>query len=149
MSKTSELQSLGIAVLRVVVGAAFLIHGGQKLFVFGFHGVGAFFAQLGIPAFLAPVVTLVEFLGGAALILGLFTRWAALLIAADMVGAILFVHGKNGFFLPNGFEYALTMLAANLGLALAGAGAFALDNILGKGSEKLSSTAPGSRSAAA
>jgi uncharacterized membrane protein YphA (DoxX/SURF4 family) len=40
---------------------------------------------------------------------------------------------KNGFFLPRGFEYALTLLGANVGLALTGAGAYALDNMLFKG----------------
>ncbi len=39
----------GLAVLRVVVGIVFLMHGGQKLFIYGFHNVGSFMHQLGIP----------------------------------------------------------------------------------------------------
>jgi putative oxidoreductase len=69
------------------------------------------------------------FLGGAALLLGLFTRWAAAPIAFSMLVAIVTVHLKGGFFAPKGVEYPLTMLAANLALILTGAGAFALDNL--------------------
>ena len=122
----------GLAILRVVVGIVFLMHGGQKLFIFGFHNVAGFMQQLGIPLpqVAGVVVTLVEFLGGLALLLGLFTRWAALLIACDMLVAVTVVHLRGGFFLPKGFEYALTMLAASVTLALAGPGAGALDTLL-------------------
>lgn len=127
-------QAWGIALVRAVVGVVFLAHGSQRLFSFGFRGVAGFFAHLGIPApaFSAVVVTLVEFIGGIALLLGVGTRVAALLLAIDMIGAIVFVHGKAGFFLPAGFEYALTMLAVNLGLLLAGPGAAAIDNAIGR-----------------
>jgi putative oxidoreductase len=128
--KTNEnFASWGIALLRAVVGIVFLVHGGQKLFVFGIHGVAGMFTQFGIPAFLAPIVAFVEFVGGFALLLGIATRVAAALIAIDMLGAILLVHGKNGFFLPNGYEFALTLLAANVALVLTGAGALALDSL--------------------
>jgi putative oxidoreductase len=127
-------QTWGIALLRAVVGIVFLAHGSQKLFSYGFAGVAGFFAHAGIPvpAVSAVVVTLVEFLGGLALLLGIGTRVAALLLALDMLGAIVFVHGKAGFFLPTGFEYALTLLVANLGLLLAGPGAAALDNAISR-----------------
>lgn len=126
--------STGLAILRVVVGIVFLMHGGQKLFVFGFHNVGGFMHQLGIPlpAVSGAVVTVVEFFGGLALVLGLFTRWAAALIACDMLVAVTVVHLRGGFFLPRGFEYALTLLAASITLALAGPGAAALDTLLGR-----------------
>ena len=133
-SKSYATPACGIAVVRVVAGVVFLAHGYQKLFGFGFHGVAGFFGHAGIPlpAISAVVVTLVEFLGGAALLVGLFTRAAALLLALDMVGAILFVHLKNGFFLPTGYEFALTLLAVNIGLVLAGPGALAVDNKIGR-----------------
>ncbi len=130
----SRLQAIGIALVRFAVGLVFLIHGSQKLFIYGFGGVTGAFAHMGIPlaGVSAVVVTLVEFLGGLALILGVFTRWAALLLAIDMLGAIAFVHGRNGYFLPQGFEYALTLLLANAGLAFAGSGAYALDRLFGR-----------------
>ena len=134
MSNTSSSPSWGTTVLRVIVGVVFLVHGSQKLFSFGFSGVTAFFTHAGIPlpAVAAPVVTLVEFLGGMALILGVGTRVAALLLACDMLGAIVFVHFKGGFFMPTGYEFALTMLAANLSLALTGSGAASVDGVIAK-----------------
>ena len=82
------------------------------------------------PAAAAVVLTLVEFVGGALLVLGLFTRWAAWLLAIDMVVAILLVHLKKGFFNPQGFEYPLTLLATNIAIALAGPGAASVDGVI-------------------
>ncbi len=77
-------------------------------------------------------MTLVEFFGGIALILGVATRLAALAIAIDMAVAILAVHFKNGFFMPTGYEYAFTLLGANICLILTGAGSFSVDGLFGK-----------------
>jgi putative oxidoreductase len=96
--------------------------------------VAGFFAQVGIPApmLTAVVVTMVELLGGLALLLGLFTRWAAIPLAIIMGGAILTVHAAGGFFLPDGFEFVLTLLAANVALACLGSGAASVDGLLQK-----------------
>jgi putative oxidoreductase len=122
------LQSCGLTVLRVVVGIVFLVHGYQKLFTFGFHGVAAMFGHLGIPlpGFFGVVVTLVEFVGGILLILGVATRIAAALIAIDMTVVILAVHLRNGFFNPRGVEFPLTLLASMVCLMIAGGGALSL-----------------------
>jgi putative oxidoreductase len=135
--QTSDPQrmGLGIAALRFIVGVVFLVHGSQKLFVYGFSGVAGSFGHIGIPipAVSAVVVTLVEFLGGLALIAGLFTRWAAILLAINMTVAVLAVHAKHGFFASaGGYEYALTLLVASISLALAGPGVCAVDNLLAK-----------------
>jgi len=133
MSNNSS-RSWGLAVLRVVAGTVFLMHGQQKLFHFGLHGVSGLLGSLGIPlpVFFAVVLTAVEFLGGIALILGIATRLAAALLAIDMIVAILKVHLKNGFFAPTGVELPLTLLAAVLCLALSGAGAASVDGLFGK-----------------
>ena len=124
-------QSLGLAVLRIVVGIVFLAHGYQKLFKFGFHGVAGMLGHMGvpIPAVFAVILTLVEFVGGILLITGLATRIPALLLAIDMIVAILLVHAKNGFFNPTGFEFPLVLLAGTICLVLAGGGAASLEKL--------------------
>lgn len=133
MSDVSN-QSWGIAVLRVVVGAVFLAHGVQKVFTFGHAGVTGMLGSMGfpLPGVLSVVLMAVEFLGGAALVLGFLTRWAAGLNAFDMAVAILLVHLKNGFFNPGGFEFPLTLLAACIVLVLHGPGAASVDGALAK-----------------
>jgi putative oxidoreductase len=125
---SSSASAWGLLLLRLAVGAVFVMHGGQKIFVMGYRGVAGFLGPMGfpLPTVAAIVLMAVEFLGGLALILGIFTRYAAALLAADMLVAMLAVHLKNGFFLPRGFEYTLVLLAANLALLLSGPGALAL-----------------------
>jgi putative oxidoreductase len=125
-------QGWATAILRVVTGIVFLAHGYKKIFADGLSAFAGFLSQAGIPApnFFAPVVAGLELVGGLALIAGLFTRWAAILLAIEMLAAAVTVHLRNGFFLPNGYEYALVLLAASVSLFLAGSGECAVDNII-------------------
>lgn len=130
-------QSYGITLVRVALGLVMVMHGAQKVFTFGYGGVVGAFTQMGIPAptLSAALVMGAEFLGGLALLLGLFTRVAALPVAATMLGALVMVHLKAGFFLPNGIEFVLTLLASSVALVLTGPGALALDNLRGRARE--------------
>jgi len=137
MSSLTALPSrlnAALAVLRGAVGVIFVAHGAQKLFVFGPAAVGGAFGQMGIPAagVVGPLVGAVEFLGGLALIAGLLTRLASVGLALVMLGAISMVHLSAGFFLPDGFEFALALLAATGALALAGPGAYSLDALVAR-----------------
>ena len=122
----------GIAVLRIVTGLVFMVHGGQKLFVTGIGGVTAWFASMGMPlaVVMAPYIAILEFAGGIALVVGLLSRPVALLLVGDMLGAILFVHGRGGFFVPDGVEFVGMMATAALTIAVAGPGSFAADDAL-------------------
>ena len=129
---TPQRVSAGLAVLRVVLGIIFIAHGAQKFFVFGIEGAINAFGQMGVPlnTVTAPLVAVLELFGGAALIIGLLTRVIAAGLALDMLGAILFVKAKGGFFSPNGVEFELILFGAAVALALTGAGAFSVDAAL-------------------
>lgn len=124
---------LGLLIIRIVVGVVFIAHGVQKLFIFGFPGVTVGFAKMGIPApdVTGPFIALLEFSAGFAILFGLLTRLAALGLLCDMLGAMWFVHLKNGFFLPTGFEYPLSLAAASAMLLVTGAGAISIDGLIG------------------
>ncbi len=119
----------GALLLRLTLGALFLIHAGLKIFVFTPAGTAQFFQSLGLPGFLAYLTILVEVAGGLALILGIYVRWAALATCVVLLGAIFTVHGQNGFFFSNpngGWEYPAFWAVALLVQALLGEGAYAL-----------------------
>lgn len=114
--------------LRLGVGVIFLVHGLGKLlaigpFPAGIENTAAYLTSLGIPAALlaAWLVALIETLGGLTIILGLWTRLAALLLSINMLAAILVVHLPEGFYKSNG-ELPLLLLAATLTLLFAGPG---------------------------
>lgn len=123
-------------VLRVSLGTIFLAHGLQK--ISGFGEIVKFFAAIGLPTILPYVVTGIETVGGAFLILGLFTRSAAVGIIMIMVGAIITVKFDKGFL--NGYEFDVSLLAMAVALVLSGSNTLSLGNLfrslLGKSSEK-------------
>lgn len=121
-----------LAVLRVALGIVFVAHGGQKLFIYGIDGVSGAFAQLGMPAFLGPLVGASELLGGIALIAGFLTPVAAAGLSLIMLGAIFKVHLPAGFFMPQGFEFAFALLAGLVSLILVGAGTYSVDGVLAR-----------------
>lgn len=120
----------GLLALRVGLGSVFFAHGAQKVLgLFGGPGLSGtvqFMGQMGIPAPLAYLAALTEFLGGLAVLTGILPRLAALGLMVVMAVAILQVHLPNGFFAPKGFEYPFALFFAALALLLAGPGRLAL-----------------------
>ena len=116
-----------LLVLRVVLGIIMLYHGWPKVTnlggtIEGFTGMG-----IPLPALSAVFATVAEVGGGLLLIIGALTDIAGLLIAIDMLGAITFVHAKNGFAVnEGGVEWPLALLAMGLAIALAGPGKFSV-----------------------
>ena len=129
-----------LGILRAVTGIIFAAHGVQKLFVYGLDGVVAGFTQMGVPgaAIAGPMVALLEFAGGIALFFGLLTRAFAVGLAGVMIGAIVFTHWSAGFFMPNGYEFVLALLAAAVTFSITGAGRYSLDAVLRRSSTSAS-----------
>jgi len=127
---------------RLTLGIIFFAHGSQKLLGWfggsGWSGTIQFFEQSGVPAFLAVLLIITEFFGGIAIILGFFTRLAALGLTIAMLVAIFKVHLPNGFFLnwfnvPNmghGIEYNLALIGLSLSLLVWGAGNLSVDQMI-------------------
>lgn len=128
-SPTPRQLDVALLILRLIIGAIFVAHGGQKLFTYGIDGVAAGFGQMGIPfpSLMAPFISLLEFAGGIALVVGVLTRLAALGLAFNMLGAIVFAHLQAGFFLPNGIEFALALFGSAALLTMTGSGTYSLD----------------------
>lgn len=121
----------GALLLRLTLAVAFLAHAGMKVFVFTPAGTAKFFASLGLPPALAYLTIAVETIGAIALILGLWTRVAAVILIPGLLGAIVTVHFHAGFFFNNpqgGWEYPAFWILALAVQAMVGPGAYALDN---------------------
>ena len=137
LSPMNRLAEFAPLVVRIIAGIIMAAHGFQKLQA-GPGNFGGFLAQLGVPlpTLMGYVVTLVELGGGILLIIGLFSRLAALLLTIDLVVAILLVKVNVGFLSPQGgggagAELDLALIAGFLVILLAGPGSLSLDRALG------------------
>lgn len=129
-ARTSASQ-LGIALLRIALGAMFLAHGLLKVLVFTLPGTAGFFESVGFPGFLAYVVVPAEILAGIALLAGFRTRLVAAATIPLLIGAAS-VHLGNGWLFSSangGWEYPVYLVVAALAQSLLGSGAFAFDNL--------------------
>lgn len=123
---------VGLLILRIALGVVFIYHGGQKLFGlfggYGLVGTAQWMGSIGIPL---PFVSALaagsaEFFGGAALLLGLWTRIAAVPMVFTMLVAIISAHWGKFDARTGGMEYPLTLAAALLALALIGGGRYTI-----------------------
>lgn len=129
-SWAAKWTDLALLFLRVTTGLVFFMHGWQK-WQGGVDQTSAFLASLQFPApeLLAPLLIAVEIIGGAALVLGVYTRLAAKLTGIVAIVALLTVHVSKGFFIATGgYEFVLLILAACVVLLVFGGGTWSLDH---------------------
>jgi putative oxidoreductase len=126
-------------IARLLVGTVMAVHGWQKLTEMTPAGFGeGMLGMLGVPApvLFGWIVTLIELVGGVALLLGALTRVVALLNAGVLVGALLLVKVDIGLIAPTGAEMPgaeleFGLLAGLLAVALLGPGKPSVDHALG------------------
>ncbi|GGP82127.1 DoxX family protein [Streptosporangium pseudovulgare] len=131
-----RIRPFALLLGRIGIGVIFLVHGWQKFTTMGISGTTAFFEQIGIPlpGLAAPAVAVLEVVGGIALIVGAALPVFGVLLALDMIGAIVFVHGANGFAADKGgYEFVLALAAAALAIGFSGGGALAADGLWRRG----------------
>jgi putative oxidoreductase len=121
----------------VIVGLTLFAHGAQKLFGWwdgpGLTGIRGWLSGMGfrLPALMGLLVGLSEG-SGLLFALGLFTPFAALVMASAMVVAIGSVHWQKGWWLSKGgYEYNLVLYGASVAVAAIGPGRFSLDHAIG------------------
>ena len=142
------MAGLGLLALRLTLASILVAHGAHTLFgAWAGPGIGpggiaaeaAAYAALG----LQPATTIVtvsgvlQLLGGALLTIGFLTRWASLLLLADVGLGVWKIQWPWGFFLNytdaagrgHGLEYGLLMAGALVCLVLAGAGEWSVDGV--------------------
>lgn len=130
MSQSSSFSlDRGLLLIRAALGVVFVMHGWQKLALYGLAGTTGFLSELGIPlpGLNAAALIGAELVGGALLLAGAGTRVVSLILAFTMAVAALVVHGSGGFFLPTGYEYAATLGLISMAMAFTGAGRYSVD----------------------
>jgi len=138
-----RLQPLALLLMRLALGAIMVAHGYHKVFG-GLHHHAQMVASLGLPAWLGYVSAFTEFFGGLLILVGLFTRVAALGVCLDLFVAIWKVHLHNGLIgSPDrpGYEFALAAFALAFAIIFFGGGPIAIDHILrggGRGASRRS-----------
>lgn len=134
----NRLRPAAPLVLRVVIGALFIWHGIDK-FDGGIDMVEGAFSSWGVPApaLTAPLTAVIELLAGVALVLGIGTRIAAMLLSVVMIGALIYVKQDLGVissgseFVPPGAELDLALLAGLVALIVIGPGRVSIDEQVG------------------
>ena len=136
MQSLEKLKPLALLLLRAGLGVIFIFHGYPKLFTHTHEMMGGF-QKMGFPGYFVYIAGVLEFFGGLVLILGLFTRIAALLLAGEMAVAVLKVHLPQGAITDvKNYEFPMILAAACFLLATMGAGLISLDQAIYRGGGK-------------
>lgn len=128
MTHSNTHHAYGATTTRLALGTILLAHGLLKLFVFTIPGTVGFFASIGLPATVAYLTIFGEIAGGVALLLGLYSRLAALLSVPILLGAT-WAHIGNGWVFSSeggGWEFPALLVVLAIAVSVQGNGAFAL-----------------------
>jgi putative oxidoreductase len=131
MQNETNIQSIGVSLLRIHFGIILLAHGWLKVYVFSIAGTVGYFSSIGLPPIIAYLVIFGELVGGLALILGIQTRLAAALAVPIVFGAAV-MNGGNGWLHSasgGGWEYAASLTVIAVSLAIMGSGQYLRINI--------------------
>lgn len=130
----ASMEPVAYTFMRAVFGLIMLMHGWQKVGMFGLDKVsGAFATNYGLPGTAAYLVAFVELIGGAAILLGLFTRFFAAASAILLLVAMVVAHWSKGFYAgQGGYEFVLMLGAVAFFIAIRGAGPYSADAKIGK-----------------
>lgn len=135
----SGLSDLAQALLRIGLGGILIPHGMQKLFGsfggLGLSGNAALFDKIGYTPgmFWGTLVGCTELIGGTLLVIGLFTRPAALAIVIFMINGVYFTSKAGGFFwTTRGSEFPILILVVAFYLLIRGSGPWSLDRKMGR-----------------
>ena len=126
MKSLNALQPLALLLLRVALGVIFMSHG-YPMLAHRTSAIHALFAQHGLPGYFAYVSGVLELFGGGLLLLGLFTRGASLLLAAEMMFLMWKVYTPHSYLAVNEYAYPMVVAAACFALATTGAGQISVD----------------------
>lgn len=130
MQSLERLKPLALLLLRLALAVIFIYHGYPKLFGNVQQAMQGF-QRNGFPAYFVYVAGIVEVFGGFALVLGLFTRVAGLLLAGEMLIAALKVHlGQGPITQVKNYEFPMLLSAASFVIAAFGAGLISLDHAI-------------------
>jgi putative oxidoreductase len=129
MKFLNSFQPFGLAILRVALALIFIYHGYPKL-VRADAMMREFFVQHGFPSYFVGLAGILECVGGGLLLIGLFTRPAALLLAAEMGIAIWKVKLVHGVFAVSEYQFELALAAACVALATVGPGSLSVDHVM-------------------
>ncbi|EKP0304358.1 DoxX family protein [Aeromonas veronii] len=126
-----KMKDVALLAGRVLLALMFVMAGWSK--IGGYAGTQGYMEAMGVPGFMLPLVILLELGGGLAVVLGLFTRSLAVLLAGfTLMAAFIFHYQPAEQMQMLMFMKNVSVAGGFLALAAAGAGAFSLDARLGK-----------------
>lgn len=126
--RTHKLHDLSHFGLRISVGVLFIVHSLGKFDT----GAGGFFSSVGLPSEMAPLIGLLELIGGILLIAGILTRIASSLLAIEMLIVMVYLKKLQSFSGKSGLELELIIFVILLTIIVLGPGRISLSHAVKK-----------------